>query len=446
MQCAKMRARVCARQAIAPCSLVRQRRYVSTSIIRQVMPWDSTLIPLARPRRCLCAPTAGFEFSTTLLQHIETKRARLNEVTDQLGSGADLSSADRVKLGRELGRLQAIAHHADHVPQRRQELEDLRAMLHEYSAAPGAADDSTSGDDETSRAEADAEIDGELREMALAELADCERSAFALEHELKVLFMPRDPADAGDAIVEVRAGTGGDEAALFAADVFDMYERLAARKGWNFERLRFSATDLGGVTAASATVEGDGAFGFLKFESGVHRVQRVPATERQGRLHTSAISVAVLPVVEEQEFDFSPSDLRIDTYRASGAGGQHVNTTESAVRITHLPTGTVVAIQDERSQHKNKAKALNLLRARVYESERAKQQGEAQAARSELLGSGDRSERIRTYNFKEDRISDHRISATKYGMDAMLRGELLDEFGAELQSKDEEQQLQKLDW
>ena len=434
----------------APCLLARQRCHLGTSIIRRVAPWKCTPVPVSNSCRCLCTLTAGFEFSTTLLQHIEAKRVRLNEVTDQLGSGEDLSSADRVKLGRELGKLQAIAHHADLVPQRQQELKDLRTMLHEYSASSSSDADVAAGhggnENQNHREQADAKIENELREMALAELADCERSAFALEHELKVLFMPRDPADAGDAIVEVRAGTGGDEAALFAADIFGMYERLAARRGWSFERLRYSATDLGGVTAASATVEGDGAFGFLKFESGVHRVQRVPATERQGRLHTSAVSVAVLPVVEEQDFDFAPSDLRIDTYRASGAGGQHVNTTESAVRITHLPTGTVVAIQDERSQHKNKAKALNLLRARVYESERAKQQGEAQAVRSELLGSGDRSERIRTYNFKEDRVSDHRISATKYGMDAMLRGELLDEFGAELQSKDEEQQLQKLDW
>eukprot|EP00937_MAST-01D_sp_MAST-1D-sp2_P000585 g585.t1 len=401
----------------------------------------------------------GFEFSEALLDRVGGLRARLDEVSGELSSAAGdtLAPSRRAKLARELGELQSICTRAEQLPALRQELCDLRELLAEgtgdaSAGSAGGGSDRAAGaggaedaGEVVAAASAAAEED-ELREMALEELRECERASAALERALRVQLMPRDAADDGDAIVEVRAGTGGAEAALFAMEVFELYEKHAALRGWAFERLTLAATELGGCKEATASVGGAGAFGRLKFESGVHRVQRVPATERSGRLHTSAISVAVLPAVEEHEFAMDPSDLRIDTYRASGAGGQHVNTTSSAVRVTHVPTGTVVAIQDERSQHKNKAKALKLIRARLYEAERAARDKEQAAQRSALLGSGDRSERIRTFNFKDDRVTDHRIGVSKFGVHAMLNGELLDAFSAELVAHDEEERLRNLEW
>ncbi|MCW1841974.1 peptide chain release factor 1 [Prosthecomicrobium hirschii] len=274
---------------------------------------------------------------------------------------------------------------------------------------------------------ADPDTDAEMRAMAEAERADAAAAVEALEREVAVLLLPKDAADEMSAILEVRAGTGGDEAALFAGDLFRMYERHAALHGWKVEVLSASEGEMGGYKEIVASITGRGVFARLKFESGVHRVQRVPATESSGRIHTSAATVAVLPEAEDVDVEINDADLRIDYFRASGAGGQHVNKTESAVRITHIPTGVVVAMQDERSQHQNKAKAMKLVRARIYEAERERAAAARAESRKSQVGSGDRSERIRTYNFGQGRVTDHRINLTLYKLPEILTGEALDE-------------------
>jgi peptide chain release factor 1 len=266
--------------------------------------------------------------------------------------------------------------------------------------------------------------DDDLRDMAKEELESLETSKKKLEEEIKLLLLPRDPNDDKDIILEVRAGTGGDEAALFAADLFRMYSRYAERNNWKVEILSSSPIGLGGFKEIIAQIKGKKVYSKLKYESGAHRVQRVPETEASGRIHTSAATVVILPEADDIEININPADLLIDVYRAGGAGGQHVNTTDSAVRITHLPTGTVVTCQDERSQHKNKAKAMTVLKARIFE----KMQSEADASRSSerkiMVGSGDRSERIRTYNFPQGRITDHRIGLTLYKLETFMNGEI----------------------
>lgn len=269
--------------------------------------------------------------------------------------------------------------------------------------------------------------DAEMAEMVEMEREDLRTRIPDMEHKLKLALLPKDIADEKGVIVEVRAGTGGDEAALFAGDLLRMYERYAAINKWKVEIINASASEMGGYKEVVAEIAGAGVYARLKFESGVHRVQRVPETESGGRIHTSAATVAVLPKVEEVDIEIKESDLRIDTFRASGSGGQHVNTTDSAVRITHIPTGTVVSQQDESSQHKNKDKAMKILRARIYEEQRRKQEEERAADRKSQVGSGDRSERIRTYNFPQGRITDHRINLTLYKLDKVLEGEALDE-------------------
>ena len=266
--------------------------------------------------------------------------------------------------------------------------------------------------------------DPDMREMAKAELPGLEERREALAQELKVLMLPRDPNDDKNIILEIRAGTGGEEASLFAADLFRMYSRYAEGRRWRVEILSLSESDAGGFKEVIALVSGDRVYSRLKFESGTHRVQRVPETEAQGRIHTSACTVAVLPEAEDVDVDIDPSDLRIDVYRASGAGGQHVNKTESAVRITHIPTGVVVACQDEKSQHKNKAKAMKILKSRILDSMVAEQQAKMAADRKSQVGSGDRSERIRTYNFPQGRCTDHRIGLTLYRLDGIMEGDL----------------------
>ncbi len=279
------------------------------------------------------------------------------------------------------------------------------------------------------RAQAEAEAaraDLELRELADAELALLHEQLPALEREIRLLLLPRDEADDLPAILEIRPAAGGDEAGLFAAELFAAYRRYADLRGWRFENLDYTESELGGLKEGIAEITGKSVFARLKYESGVHRVQRVPSTETQGRIHTSTITVAVLPEAEEVDIAIDEGDLRIDVYRASGAGGQHVNKTESAVRITHLPTGIVVAMQEERSQHKNRAKAMKVLRSRIYDAERARADAGRAADRKSQVGTGDRSERIRTYNFPQGRVTDHRINLTLHKIDRIMQGEFDD--------------------
>ena len=268
------------------------------------------------------------------------------------------------------------------------------------------------------------ESDEEMKELAKEELNDSKKRIEELEQELKILLLPKDPNDDKNVIIEIRGGAGGEESALFANSLFRMYSMYAETKGWKTEVLNSNPTELGGFKEISFMITGDGAYSRFKFESGVHRVQRVPETESQGRIHTSTVTVAVLPEAEEVDLQISPTDLQIDTFRSSGAGGQHINKTESAIRITHIPTGTVVECQDERSQHKNKDKAMKILRSRILEAERAKQNEAIAGERKSQVGTGDRSERIRTYNFPQGRVSDHRIGLTLYKIEAIMNGDL----------------------
>ena len=270
-----------------------------------------------------------------------------------------------------------------------------------------------------------ADNDPEMREMAVEEKTLATEQVGSLEMELQKLLLPRDPHDSSNIFLEIRAGTGGDEAAIFAGDLFRMYSRYAEARGWKVEIMSQNEGEHGGYKEIIARIIGEGAYSRLKFESGAHRVQRVPETESQGRVHTSAATVAVMPELDEiEEIEINPADLRVDTFRSSGAGGQHVNKTDSAVRLTHIPTGFVVECQDERSQHKNKARAMSLLQARIMDSELEKQRKEEAQTRKSLVGSGDRSERIRTYNFPQGRVSDHRINLTLYKLDEFIQGDL----------------------
>jgi peptide chain release factor 1 len=289
------------------------------------------------------------------------------------------------------------------------------------------------------------EGDADMRGLADTEVKALDKRIPTLEQNIKLLLLPKDEADERNAILELRAGTGGEEAGLFAAELFRMYQRYAALHHWRFEVMEVSETGIGGVKEAIASISGRDVFHRLKFESGVHRVQRVPETEGSGRIHTSAATVAVLPEAEEVDIKIDDKDLRIDVFRSSGPGGQSVNTTDSAVRITHLPTGLVVQQQDEKSQHKNKAKALKVLRARLYERERQAKEAARAASRKSQVGTGDRSERIRTYNFPQGRVSDHRINLTLYKIDKVMSGEALDEFIEALLAEDQAARLAEVE-
>ncbi|MBS3799720.1 MAG: peptide chain release factor 1 [Thioalkalivibrio sp.] len=314
-------------------------------------------------------------------------------------------------------------------PDAAEDPDQLRRLSQEYSQLePVAAAWKAWQENQAALEEAGAmltEDDAELRAMAEAEIASLSEQTEALEAELYRHLIPRDPHDAANVFLEIRAGTGGDEAALFAGDLLRMYTRYAENQGWKLEILNASEGEHGGYREVVARLAGQGAYSRLKFESGAHRVQRVPETESQGRIHTSAATVAVLPELEEVEMpEINPADLRVDTFRASGAGGQHINKTDSAVRLTHLPSGIVVECQEERSQHKNRARALNFLAARLYEAERAARAAAQSAERKSLVGSGDRSERIRTYNFPQGRVTDHRINLTLYKLEQVMAGDL----------------------
>ena len=286
--------------------------------------------------------------------------------------------------------------------------------------------------------------DPDMKAMALDEIDTCRRRIESLESDLQLLLLPKDPGDSRSVFLEIRAGTGGDESALFSGDLLRMYSRFAERRGWRVELMSESGAEVGGYKEVIVRIEGEGVYGRMKFESGAHRVQRVPETESQGRIHTSACTVAVMPEADEQsEVNIQSSDLRIDTYRASGAGGQHINKTDSAVRITHLPTGIVVECQDDRSQHRNKDKAMQVLAARIKDVQMREQQDKEAAQRKSLVGSGDRSERIRTYNFPQGRITDHRINLTLYKLQAMMEGDL-DELTGTLIAEHQANQLAAL--
>lgn len=290
----------------------------------------------------------------------------------------------------------------------------------------------------------DDKLEADFRELVEADLEDLKEKKEKLEEKLKILLLPKDPNDEKNVIIEIRGGTGGEEAALFAADLLKMYTRYAEKQGWRSEMLSANYTDIGGFKEAIIIIEGKGAYSRLKFESGVHRVQRIPATESGGRIHTSAATVAVLPEAEEVDIEINPNDIRIDIFCSSGPGGQSVNTTQSAVRVTHLLTGIVVSCQDEKSQHKNKDKALKVLRARLLEKAQDEQAGEMASARKIMVGSGDRSERIRTYNFPQGRVTDHRINLSSYRLEAVLQGEL-DEFIDALITSDQAEKLKSVD-
>jgi peptide chain release factor 1 len=290
---------------------------------------------------------------------------------------------------------------------------------------------------------ADAGSDREMADLAGEELQQLKEKLPALERQVQVMLLPADEADTKNAILEIRAGTGGDEAALFAADLYRMYQRYADAHGWKFEAIDVTENEIGGFREAIASIRGTNVFARLKFESGVHRVQRVPVTESGGRIHTSAATVAVLPEAEDVDVEIHDKDLRIDTYRSQGAGGQHVNTTDSAIRITHLPTGVVVTCQDQSSQHKNKARAMQVLRTRLYDAERQRLEQERASSRKSQVGSGDRSERIRTYNFPQGRVTDHRIAITLHKLDRYLAGEM-DEIIEALIAADQAEKLAEL--
>ncbi|MFZ3235151.1 MAG: peptide chain release factor 1 [Stellaceae bacterium] len=332
------------------------------------------------------------------LQQLLRRHAELREAL----SGSGLGGAEFAKLSKEYSELSPIVEEVGALSRAREELASLAEMARSSE-------------------------DVELKTLAEEELQSLRAQLPELENKVKLSLLPRDADDERNAILEVRAGTGGEEAALFAAELFRMYQRYAAVRGWRFELLDLSETGLGGFKEASASISGRDVFARLKFESGVHRVQRVPETEAGGRIHTSAATVAVLPEAEEVDVRIDDKDLRIDVFRASGPGGQSVNTTDSAVRITHLPSGLVVIQQDEKSQHKNKARALKVLRSRLYEMERQARDSARAADRKSQVGTGDRSERIRTYNFPQGRVTDHRINLTLYKIDKVINGEALDE-------------------
>ena len=350
----------------------------------------------------------------SLEKNLDRVLARHQELQDLMASAEPPSPEEFARLSKEFSDLTPVVEAISELRRAQDETADLASLI------------------------AEPEIDAEMKDMAEEEFAQLKEKVPELEDKLQVMLLPKDLADDKNAILEIRAGTGGDEAGLFAANLFRMYQRYAENRKWKFELMSLNETGIGGYKEAIASISGPGVFARLKFESGVHRVQRVPETESGGRIHTSAATVAVMPEAEEVDIKIEEKDLRIDVFRASGPGGQSVNTTDSAVRITHLPSGVVVTQQDEKSQHKNKAKAMKVLRARLYEAERQKAAAERAETRKSQVGSGDRSERIRTYNYPERRVTDHRISLTLHKLDRMMDGdldEIIDALTADDQAK-----------
>ncbi|AVM75135.1 peptide chain release factor 1 [Magnetospirillum gryphiswaldense] len=349
----------------------------------------------------------------TLDAQLDKVLYRYDELREQLAAGDGGSFA---RLSKEFSDIEPVVHAVQALKKARADMAEAEAMM----------------------------ADPDMKDLAAEEYYALKETLPGLERDVQLMLLPKDEADEKNAILEVRAGTGGEEAALFAAELFRMYERYASVRGWRFEVMDVNETGIGGMKEASATITGRGVFARLKFESGVHRVQRVPATESGGRIHTSAATVAIMPEAEEVDIQIDDKDLRFDVYRSQGSGGQSVNTTDSAVRVTHIPTGLAVACQQEKSQHKNKATAMKLLRARLYEMERASKAAERAANRKSQVGSGDRSERIRTYNFPQGRVTDHRINLTLYKIDDMMNGTALDEVADALIAADQAERLAEM--
>ena len=352
-------------------------------------------------------------------KQINDLKSKFDHLNEKLLNSQNLDNKEIIQINKDLSKLEPIITLSNVIKNLNKEIKDYKEILENES-------------------------DEDLRDLAKQELPIFEKDLETKNKELLIALLPRDEADDKNVILEIRAGTGGDEAALFAGDLYRMYERYSSLKNWKFQPMEKSETGLKGIKEAIIEIKGDGVFKFLKNESGVHRVQRIPETESGGRIHTSAATVAVLPEAEDVDLDIKDTDLRIDVYRSGGAGGQSVNTTDSAVRITHLPTNIVVTQQDERSQHKNKAKALKILRSRLYEVERIKKKEEESSNRKNQVGSGDRSERIRTYNFPQGRVSDHRINLTLYKLDQFLTGEALDEMISALSASEQADKLSQL--
>ena len=339
----------------------------------------------------------------SLENNIDKIVVRQNEIENLLVNSSELKPSELADLSKELSEIKSITDLVNKKEHLVREILDLSEIINDKNA------------------------DRDIKDIATKEFNSLKEDIYNLETEIQFALLPKDKDDTRNVILEVRAGTGGDEAGLFASDLFSMYEKLSIKNKWKFEVMEVSETSVGGYKEAQANIIGNGVFGRLKFESGVHRVQRVPTTETSGRIHTSAATVAVLPEAEDLEIFIEEKDLRVDVFRSSGPGGQSVNTTDSAVRITHIPSGIVVSQQDEKSQHKNRAKAMKILQSRLYEVERQKQQDERSSTRKDQVGSGDRSERIRTYNFPQGRVTDHRINLTLHKLEKILSGEALDD-------------------
>ena len=339
----------------------------------------------------------------SLENNIDKIVARQNEIENLLVNSSELKPSELADLSKELSEIKSITDLVNKKEYLVREILDLSEIINDKNA------------------------DNDIKDIATKEFNSLKEDIYNLETEIQFALLPKDKDDTRNVILEVRAGTGGDEAGLFASDLFSMYEKVSIKNKWKFEVMEVSETSVGGYKEAQANIIGNGVFGRLKFESGVHRVQRVPVTETSGRIHTSAATVAVLPEAEDLEIVIEEKDLRVDVFRSSGPGGQSVNTTDSAVRITHVPSGIVVSQQDEKSQHKNRAKAMKILQSRLYEAERQKQQDKRSSTRKDQVGSGDRSERIRTYNFPQGRVTDHRINLTLHKLEKILSGEALDD-------------------